>query len=150
MNAPQKDNKIPGIWKLIFLFSQIHSLAKAELTKYQLQATNRWGFDFSLDKPIKKNNDFEWESVKVNDMPKIYHVINVNSRVQHHPSVFESTKTSNQIDIEYFNSCNNNENICPLVDIKKPILVKKIGQRSHQTKITGKFITSFEYFKHES
>ncbi len=114
-------------------------MAKAELTKYQTQATNRWGFDFSLDKPIKSKSEFVWESVKVNDIPKMYHVINANTRLQHHPSVFEPTITSNPMDIEYFNSCNNSENICPLVDIKKPIIVKRIGQRNHQTKITGEF-----------
>lgn len=120
-------------------------MAKVELAKYQRQASNKWGFDFTLDKPIKSNKEFEWETIPVKEMPKIYHVINANTRIHHHPSVFEANR-ANHLDIEYFSGLQN-ENICPLVDIKKPIIVRRqsLGKRNHQTKITGESIFSFSH-----
>lgn len=47
-----------------------------EMTKYQLQASDKWGFDFVREAPIAyPNSQFQWESSKLSETPKFYHHI---------------------------------------------------------------------------
>lgn len=55
-------------------FSYWHRFAQMEMAKYQLQAANKWSFDFVKESPIRNSNSqFTWETVKLDDTPKFYH-----------------------------------------------------------------------------
>lgn len=74
-----------------------------EMTKYQLQASNKWSFDFIKETPIKSaNSQFKWKPSTLNDTPRFYH------HVSHQPS---STLDLSERSAKLFSEC---ENICPL------------------------------------
>jgi hypothetical protein len=98
------------------------------MTKYQLQAANKWSFDFIKESPITHaNSQFKWESTTLSDMPKFYHHISQPTRLMHQP-------TSGAMDVnnrrQLFSEC---ENICPLSQsisapsmiIQNPLAVNK-------------------------
>lgn len=99
------------------------------MTKYQLQASNKWSFDFIKESPITHaNSQFKWESTRFCEMPKFYHHIAHPTRLMHQP-------TSDAVDVNnrrqlLFSEC---ENICPLSQgisapsmiIQNPLAVNK-------------------------
>lgn len=109
------------------------SYAQMEMTKYQLQASSKWSFDFTNEKPIKVNGQYQWESAPLPEVPRFYHQISSNSlqvNNSEHETIF-------------------NENICPLsiasISSRPKIVVTsgngcgKSGRVCFsQTKITGK------------
>lgn len=88
------------------------------MTKYQLQASNKWSFDFIKESPIvNANSQFRWESAALNDLPKFYHHIAHPSRLSHQPSSEAVTNDHRQL----FSEC---ENICPLTQsISAPSMI---------------------------
>lgn len=120
------------------------------MTKYQLQASNKWSFDFIKESPITHaDSQYKWESTTLNEMPKFYHHI-AQPLTHHTPSVGMNEKT------KLFSGC---ENICPLsrsisspsMIIQNPMVGNKrkivVGVSStsasptcnNQRKITGEF-----------
>jgi hypothetical protein len=110
-----------------------------EMTKYQLQASSKWSFDFANEKPINANGQYQWESASLPEVPRFYHQISSNSyqvNSSEHETIF-------------------NENICPLsiatVSSRPIIVVTQSGcGRSgrvcfSQTKITGE-LRIFKFF----
>lgn len=54
----------------------LRRFVQMEMTKYQLQASDKWGFDFVREAPIAyPNSHFQWESSKLSEIPKFYHHI---------------------------------------------------------------------------
>lgn len=60
-----------------------------EMTKYQLQASNKWSFDFVNESPITPSSTsgvdgkFQWESATLSDVPRFYHhIVNSNNNMQ--------------------------------------------------------------------
>jgi hypothetical protein len=97
------------------------------MTKYQLQASNKWGFDFVKESPITHaNSQFKWESAMLSETPKFYHHIAVAPTRQ---TVVESERS------QLFSEC---ENFCPLarsISASSMIIQRKIS--TSQRKITG-------------
>lgn len=78
------------------------------MTKYQLQASNKWGFDFIKETPITHaSSQFKWESTTLSDMPKFYRHIAHPTRLMHPPAGSLDVANHTQL----FSEC---ENICPL------------------------------------
>lgn len=127
--------------------------AQMEMTKYQLQASDKWGFDFVREAPIAyPNSQFKWESSKLSEIPKFYHHIA-------HPARLAPRSSGAASFYPLFGGC---ENICPITQsisatsmiAQNPSVVnkRKIGVASssastsfepsaacsHQRKITGR------------
>lgn len=87
------------------------------MTKYQLQASSKWSFDFIKESPITRaDSQFRWESAVFNDMPKFYHHIAHPTRL-HQPASDMVTNDRRQL----FSEC---ENICPLTQsISAPSMI---------------------------
>jgi hypothetical protein len=82
--------------------------AQLEMTKYQLQASSKWSFDFMNESPIRHaNSQFRWEAATLNEMPKFYHhIAHPTSRLTHQqPGAVDAIRS--QLFSEF-------ENICPL------------------------------------
>lgn len=109
-----------------------------EMTKYQLQASSKWSFDFVNESPITSDSNYQWESSTLSDVPRFYHhIVNSNSNVQ----------------VNYEPETIFNENICPLscnfavpsrpVFVLSSSMISENTQRSgvcfSQTKITGEW-----------
>lgn len=76
-----------------------------EMAKYQLQATNKWNFDFVNESPMPNgNSQYEWESARLPEVPRFYH------HRQHIVNGSNLQANINEHDT-LFNEC---ENICPL------------------------------------
>jgi hypothetical protein len=84
------------------------------MTKYQLQASSKWSFDFIKESPITHaNSQFRWESAALNDLPKFYHHIA-------HPMHQPTSDVANDRR-QLFSEC---ENICPLTQsISAPSMI---------------------------
>lgn len=103
-----------------------------EMTKYQLQSSNKWSFDFVNESPLTSDASYQWESATLSDVPRFYHHI-VNS--------------NNNMQVNYEPETIFNENICPLslnaAVPSRPMIVLSSGRRSgvcfSQTKITGEW-----------
>lgn len=79
-----------------------HRFAQMEMTKYQLQASSKWCFDFITESPITHaNSQFKWETTKLYEMPKFYH------HISHPMKLMQNFNDQMQL----FSEC---ENICPL------------------------------------
>lgn len=122
-----------------------------EMTKYQLQASTKWSFDFVNESPITSSADakYQWESATLSDVPRFYHhIVNSNSNMQvncEHETIF-------------------NENICPLsMPMRQKFFVVAASSMSgcgsgrgvcySQTKITGElniFLYPWIIFKKKS
>lgn len=119
------------------------------MTKYQLQASSKWNFDFVNESPIvNAGSQYEWESSRLPDVPRFYH---------HRQHIVNGSNLQTNItehDTQLFNEC---ENISPLSHSIGGASIKS-WQRIHtatsstssnrsvcfsQTKITGewKFFT---------
>lgn len=127
-----------------------YRFAQLEMTKYQLQASSKWGFDFIKESPITHaNSQYRWEPAMLHDLPRFYHHIAQPTRLMQKPT--------NAVDVndraQLFSEC---ENICPLSrSISAPTIILNanpqcaINKRkmviastssscnSHQRKITG-------------
>lgn len=103
-------------------FSYWHRFAQMEMAKYQLQAANKWSFDFVKESPIRNSNSqFSWETVKLAETPKFYHH-------------------------EFISHQNDCENIWPLVSlnsvISSPALVIQDSLVTNNRKIAHSLFTS--------
>lgn len=84
--------------------SRRHRFAQMEMTKYQLQASSKWSFDFLTESPITHaSSQFKWEPTTLHDMPKFYHHISHPTKLMHQQDLNERA--------QLFSEC---ENICPL------------------------------------
>lgn len=91
------------------------------MTKYQLQASNKWNFDFIKEAPITNaSSQFKWEVSTLDDIPRFYH-----------HTAHQTTGALHKSDVsQLFSEC---ENICPLSQsisapsmiIQNPIAVNK-------------------------
>ncbi|KAG5680890.1 hypothetical protein PVAND_010369 [Polypedilum vanderplanki] len=96
----QKINKVSRSLFGPVIKSEFRSYAQMEMTKYQLQAANKWSFDFTNESPISsESSQYKWDTVKLPDVPKFYHHI-VN------PNKLQASSSESQL----FDEC---ENICP-------------------------------------
>lgn len=130
-----------------------------EMTKYQIQASNKWGFDFIKESPITHGSgQYRWEQTALSDIPRFYHHISHPTKLMHQPSGALDAIDRTQL----FSEC---ENICPLTqNISSPSMIIRnplaVGKRnivvalssastsfaassvcSNQRKITGEFIS---------
>jgi hypothetical protein len=99
-----------------------------EMAKYQLQAANKWSFDFVKESPIRNSNSqFTWETVKLDETPKFYH------------HEFISQTSLNQ------NECENIWPLTPTVNssvISTPALVIQDSLVANNRKIVHSFFAS--------
>lgn len=123
------------------------------MTKYQLQASNKWSFDFIKESPITHaGSQFKWEPATLNEMPKFYH--HIAKPLTHHTPGVVGVNVNERTKL--FSEC---ENICPLsrsisspsMIIQSPMVGNKrkivVGVSStsasptcnNQRKITGEF-----------
>lgn len=59
--------------------------AQIEMTKYQLQAANKWNFDFVNETPIRSaQSQYAWDAVKLTETPKFYHHEFIAQSSPHH------------------------------------------------------------------
>ena len=95
----------------------LNRFVQSEMTKYQLQASDKWGFDFVKESPIAHTySQFKWESTVLSDIPKFYHHIAHSNQT---PSSAAARIMNDRYQL--FNEC---ENICPLSQsISSPSLV---------------------------
>jgi hypothetical protein len=116
------------------------SFAQMEMTKYQLQAANKWNFDFSTESPISNEHQYQWETTRLHDVPVFYH--------QH---IVNPVKLQTNVEHKFntvFLQC---ENICPLSNhynsssSNNSKIYKTSSNCRGQTKITGEqyFLTLF-------
>lgn len=119
------------------------------MLKYQMQASDKWSFDFIKESPIAQpNSQFKWEPAALNNMPSFYHHISHPTR-----SLMDLSGRS-QLFSEYENICPLSRNIsAPSMIIQNPLAVNKrkivVGVSpaspsfaastvcNHQQKITG-------------
>lgn len=119
------------------------------MLKYQMQASDKWSFDFIKESPIAQpNSQFKWEPATLNNMPRFYHQISHPTR-----SLMDLSGRS-QLFSEYENICPLSRNIsAPSIIIQNPLAVNKrkivVGVSpaspsfaastvcNHQQKITG-------------
>lgn len=100
------------------------------MTKYQLQASDKWSFDFVKEAPIASvNNQFKWEPATVMEMPKFYHQIShQSSRPARYPS-----SVNNELDQLLFNGY---ENACPLLrHINLPLMITQNSMAGNKRKM---------------
>lgn len=88
------------------------------MTKYQLQASNKWSFDFIKEAPITNaNSQFQWEPSTLSETPRFYH------HVAHQPP---GTSERSQLFSEYENICPLSQSIsAPSMISQNPIAVNK-------------------------
>ena len=87
---------------IFYLYSHRNRFVQLEMTKYQLQASNKWNFDFIKEEPITNaNSQFKWQPSTLSDSPRFYH------HISHQPSGTLDTSDRSQL----YSEC---ENICPL------------------------------------
>ena len=135
------------------------------MAKYQLQAANKWGFDFTTESPANKTSNFQWQSTTLSDIPKFYHHI-IHNRVTPPapPSSSSSSSSSSSLELNgknsemvmsYFSECENisplSRNITPMIIVQKPLAVNNsvvptkvvsiASMSSNQTKITGESLS---------
>lgn len=124
------------------------------MTKYQLQASNKWSFDFIKESPITyAGSQFKWEATTLNDLPKFYH--HIAQPLTHHTPGAVAANVNERTKL--FSGC---ENICPLSrSISSPSMIIQspmVGNKrkivvtvsstsesptcNNQRKITGEFI----------
>lgn len=129
------------------------------MAKYQLQAANKWGFDFTTESPANNTSNFQWQSTTLSDIPKFYHHI-IHNRVNPPPTPVPSSSSSStsslngknsEMVMSYFSECENisplSRNITPMIIVQKPLAVNNrvvptkvvsiASMSSNQTKITG-------------
>lgn len=76
------------------------------MAKYQLQASEKWSFDFIKEMPVGcENSQFNWEPLTTVEMPKFYHQTIQPSRLFHQHSSASDERS------QLFNK---HENICAL------------------------------------
>ncbi|CAO1409597.1 unnamed protein product [Diamesa serratosioi] len=167
-NRLERVQKINKVSKSLFgpvIKSEFKSFAQVEMAKYQLQAANKWGFDFTTESPANNTSNFQWQSTTLSDIPKFYHHI-IHNRVTPPPapsssSSFSSSSSSSSSLLElngknsemvmsYFSECENisplSRNISPMIIVQKPLAVNNsvvptkvvsiASMSSNQTKIT--------------
>jgi hypothetical protein len=97
------------------------------MTKYQLQAANKWSFDFANESPISGEcSQYKWDSARLPDVPRFYH----------------HTVTPANLQASANDEC---ENICPLshnigsasLKSRQRVVVSSSSGSFSQTKITG-------------
>ncbi|CAG9804897.1 unnamed protein product [Chironomus riparius] len=105
MERVQKINKVSRSLFGPIIKSEFKSYAQMEMAKYQLQASNKWNFDFVNESPMSNgNSQYKWESARVPEVPRFYH------HRQHIVNGSNLQANINEHDT-LFNEC---ENICPL------------------------------------
>lgn len=137
------------------------------MAKYQLQAANKWGFDFQTESPANNTSNFQWQSTTLSDIPKFYHHI-IHNRVTPPAPVKSSSSLSSsstsslelngknsEMVMSYFSECENisplSRNITPMIIVQKPLAVNNrvvptkivsiASMSSNQTKITGESLS---------
>ncbi|CAO1394221.1 unnamed protein product [Diamesa hyperborea] len=161
-NRLERVQKINKVSKSLFgpvIKSEFKSFAQVEMAKYQLQAANKWGFDFTTESPANNTSNFQWQSTTLSDIPKFYHHIihnRVNPPSAPVPSSSSSSSTSSlngknsEMVMSYFSECENisplSRNITPMIIVQKPLAINNrvvptkvvsiASMSSNQTKIT--------------
>lgn len=98
------------------------------MAKYQLQASNKWSFDFIKESPITHaNSQFKWESTTLSDMSKFYHHIAHPTSLMRQPaSGAMDVNNRRQLFSEYENICPLSQSIStPSMIIQNPLAVNK-------------------------
>lgn len=103
------------------LYSRRHRFAQLEMAKYQLQASNKWSFDFIKEAPITNaNSQFKWEASTLSETPRFYH------HIVQQPSGTVNVRNLSQLFSECENICPLSQSIsAPLMIIQNPIAVNK-------------------------
>ncbi|CRK98279.1 CLUMA_CG011641, isoform A [Clunio marinus] len=159
----ERVQKINKVSKSLFgpvIKSEFRRFAQMEMTKYQLQASYKWSFDFAKESPIAHvNSQLKWEPTSLSNIPKFYHHTTHSMGLSSHYQPITALESSNR-HVQMFTGC---ENICPLMqNISEPSIIlqnplsvskrKTVASTSFATKkvcgsqrkITGKSINTFQ------
>lgn len=108
--------KVPIGFLLRYRF-YYYRFVETELTKHQLDASKRWGFNFLMGYPLPDNNRYMWERVPpTNSIPEMY-TLSRAAHVREMPHVNQTDY--NELLDERADRSNHNERIISLAD--KPI-----------------------------
>lgn len=105
--------------------------AQLEMTKYQLQASSKWSFDFMNESPIRHaNSQYRWEAATLNELPRFYHhIAHPTARLTHQQSGAAGADFRSQLFSEF-------ENICPLArTVSAPSMVIQSAMAVNSRKI---------------